>query len=77
MPQNKFYGYENSAFQAQKIFNSPAHFCLKGNNLHNRRSPTYGRRHHNNPCLKGRTIALAQMNIRAGKKKQIKRKFVI
>ncbi|MFZ6038201.1 MAG: hypothetical protein ACOYU1_08240 [Bacteroidota bacterium] len=50
MPQNKFYGYENSAFQAKKTslnakisiaveaFNSLAHFCLKGNNLHNRRS---------------------------------------
>jgi hypothetical protein len=52
MPQNKFCGYENSAFQAKKTslnakisiaveaFNSLAHFCLKGNNLHNRRSPT-------------------------------------
>jgi hypothetical protein len=38
MPQNEFCGYENPAFQAQKVFNSPAHFCLKGNNLHNRRS---------------------------------------
>ena len=46
MPQNKFYGYENSAFQAKKhpwiqksiavkTFNSPANLCLKGNNLHN------------------------------------------
>ncbi|MFZ6037388.1 MAG: hypothetical protein ACOYU1_03955 [Bacteroidota bacterium] len=23
---------------AVEVFNSPAHFCLKGNNLHNRRS---------------------------------------
>jgi hypothetical protein len=45
MPQNKFCGYENSAFQAQKVFNSPANFCLKGNNLHNRRSPTCGQRY--------------------------------
>jgi hypothetical protein len=46
MPQNKFCGYENSAFQAKKhpwiqksiavkTFNSPANLCMKGNNLHN------------------------------------------
>ncbi|PLB86661.1 hypothetical protein C0T31_04565 [Dysgonamonadaceae bacterium] len=51
-----------------EAFNSPAHFCLKGNNLHNRRYATCGQRHHYNCCLKGRTIAVAQMNIRAGKK---------
>jgi len=68
MPQNKFCGYENSAFQAKKVFNSPAPFCLKGNNLHNRRSPTYGKDTTNICCLKGRTIAVAQMNIHAGKK---------
>jgi len=33
-PQNKFCGYEDSAFQAEntfsvEAFNSPAHFCLK------------------------------------------------
>jgi hypothetical protein len=69
MPQNEFCGYENPAFQAKKIFNSPAHFCLKGNNLHNRRSPTCGQRHHYNCCLKGRTTAVAQTNIHTGKKK--------
>jgi hypothetical protein len=42
MPQNKFCGYENPAFQAKKVFNSPANLCLKGNNLHNRRSSTCG-----------------------------------
>jgi len=46
-PQNKFCGYEDSAFQAKilsnteisiavEAFNSPANLCLKGNNLHNR-----------------------------------------
>jgi len=49
MPQNKFCGYENSAFQAKNtleyrnIHRSGSlqfigSFCLKGNNLHNRRS---------------------------------------
>jgi hypothetical protein len=63
MPQNKFCGYENSAFQAQKVFNSPANLCLKGNNLHNRRYATSGQRQQENPCLKGRTTAVVQMNI--------------
>jgi hypothetical protein len=75
MPQNKFCGYENPAFQAQKIFNSPAHFCLKGNNLHNRRSPTCGQRHHYNCCLKGRTTVAALINIFAGKKRTNKTKI--
>jgi hypothetical protein len=30
MPQNKFCGYENSAFQAKKVFNAQTHRCLKG-----------------------------------------------
>ncbi|MFZ6037392.1 MAG: hypothetical protein ACOYU1_03975 [Bacteroidota bacterium] len=60
-----------------EAFNSPVHFCLKGNNLHNRRSPTCGQRHHYHCCLKGRTTAVAQTNIRAGKKEQTKRKYVI
>jgi hypothetical protein len=77
MPQNEFCGYENSAFQAKKVFNSPANFCLKGNNLYNRRSSTCGQRRPFNPCLKGRTTAVAQMNIHTGKKEQTKRKFVI
>jgi hypothetical protein len=51
-----------------EVFNSPANFCLKGNNLHNHRSPTCGQRRPYHYCLKGRTIALAQMNIHAGKK---------
>jgi hypothetical protein len=52
-----------------EAFNSPFHFCLKGNNLHNRRYATCGQRRSCNLCLKGRTIAVAQMNIRVGKKK--------
>jgi hypothetical protein len=87
MPQNEFCGYENSAFQAKntleyteisiaaEAFNSPACFCLKGNNLHNRRSPTYGQRHHYHCCLKGRTIAVAQTNIHTGKKRTNKTKI--
>jgi hypothetical protein len=59
-----------------EAFNLPAHFCLKGNNLHNRRSPTCGQRRPYHYCLKGRTTAVAQMNICTGKK-QTKRKFVI
>jgi len=51
-----------------EVFNSLAYFCLKGNNLHNRRSPTCGQRHHYNCCLKGRTTAVAQTNIHTGKK---------
>ncbi|PLB87286.1 hypothetical protein C0T31_01915 [Dysgonamonadaceae bacterium] len=60
-----------------EVFNSPAHYCLKGNNLHNRRSPTYGKDTTNICCLKGRTIAVVQMNIHTGKKEQTKRKFVV
>ena len=78
MPQNEFCGYENPAFQAENIlkndvslsFDNKANLCLKGNNLHNRRYATCGWRHHNNPCLKGRTIAVVQMNIHAGRKRQ-------
>jgi hypothetical protein len=77
MPQNEFCGYENSAFQAKKVFNSPANLCLKGNNLHNRRSRPADEDTTNICCLKGRTTAVAQTNIDAGKKEQTKRKFVI
>jgi hypothetical protein len=52
-----------------EAFNSPVHFCLKGNNLHNRRSPTCGQRRPCNPCLKGRTTAVAQTNIHTGEKR--------
>ena len=31
--------------------------CLKGNNFHNRRSPTCGQRHRYPSCLKGRTFS--------------------
>ncbi len=75
MPQNKFCGYENSAFQAKKVFNSQAHFCLKGNNIHNRRSPTCGQRHHYHCCLKGRTTVAALINICTGKKRTNKTKI--
>ncbi len=51
--------------------NSPAYFCLKGNNLHNRRYATCGRRHPNHYCLKGRTTAVVQMNIHTGKKRTL------
>jgi hypothetical protein len=64
MPQNEFCGYENPAFQAKKIFNSPAHFCLKGNKY-----ATCGQRHPYNYCLKGRTTAVAQMNIHTDEKR--------
>ncbi|MFZ6038779.1 MAG: hypothetical protein ACOYU1_11200 [Bacteroidota bacterium] len=42
-----------------EVFDSPAHFRLKGNNLHNRRSPTCGQKRPYNYCLKGRTLAAA------------------
>ena len=42
-----------------EVFNSLAYFCLKGNNLHNRRSPTCGKDTTNICCLKGRTVAAA------------------
>ena len=51
-----------------EVFNSPANRCLKGNNLQNRRSPTCGQRRPCNLCLKGRTLAVVQMNIRTSKK---------
>ncbi len=47
-----------------EVFNSPAHFCLKGNNLHNRKSPTCGRRRPSNLCLKGRTSELRIISYR-------------
>jgi len=75
MPQNEFCGYANPTFQAKKVFNTRTHPCLKGNNLHNRRSPTCGQRHHNNPCLKGRTIAVVRMNIHTGEKRTNKTKI--
>ena len=62
---------------AVEVFNSPANRCLKGNNLHNRRSPTCGQRRPCNPCLKGRTIVAVQMNIHVGKKEQTKRKLLV
>jgi len=51
-----------------EVFNSLAYFCLKGNNLHNRRSPTCGQRRPYHYCLKGRTLAVVQMNIHTGRK---------
>jgi hypothetical protein len=51
-----------------EVLNSPSHFCLKGNNLHNRQSMTCGQKRSYNYCLKGRTIAAASINICAGKK---------
>ena len=75
MPQNEFCGYENSAFQAKKVFNLPAHFCLKGKNIHNRRYATCGQRHHYHCCLKGRTIVAALRNTFAGKKRTNKTKI--
>ena len=60
---------------AVEAFNSPANLCLKGNNLHNRRSPTYGQRRPYHCCLKGRTTEVAQMNIHAGKKRTNKTKI--
>jgi hypothetical protein len=58
-----------------EAFNSLAYFCLKGNNLHNRRSPTCGQRHPYHYCLKGRTTAVAQTNIHAGEKRTNKTKI--
>jgi hypothetical protein len=58
-----------------EVFNSPANLCLKGNNLHNRRSPTCGQRHHYHCCLKGRTTAVTQTNIHIGKKRKNKTKI--
>ena len=60
---------------AVEAFNSPANLCLKGNNLHNRRSPTYGQRRPYHCCLKGRTTAVVQTNIHAGKKRTNKTKI--
>jgi len=82
MPLTKFCGYENSAFQAKntfavEAFNSPASLCLKGNNLHNRRYATCGRRRPYHCCLKGRTTAVTQTNTCAGKNKPTGLKFVI
>jgi hypothetical protein len=53
-----------------KLFNSPASFRLKGNNLDNHGSPTCGQRYNNRYCLKGRTIVAALINICVGKKNQ-------
>jgi hypothetical protein len=77
MPQNEFCGYENPAFQAENIlkndvslsFDNKANLCLKGNNLHNRRYATCGQRRSYHCCLKGRTTAVAQTNIHAGRKR--------
>jgi hypothetical protein len=54
-----------------EVFNSPANRCLKGNNLQNRRSPTCGQRRPCNLCLKGRTLAVVQMNIHTDKKRTL------
>jgi len=58
-----------------EAFNSPAHHCLKGNNLHNRRSPTCGQRRPYHYCLKGRTTAVEQTNIHTGEKRTNKTKI--
>ena len=62
-------------FKPKKVFNSPAHFCLKGNNLHNRRSRPADEDTTNICCLKGRTTAVAQMNICNGEKRTNKMKI--
>jgi hypothetical protein len=62
-------------FKPKKGFNSRTHHCLKGKNIHNRRSPTCGQRRPCNPCLKGRTLAVVQMNIHTGKKRTNKTKI--
>jgi hypothetical protein len=43
----------------------------EGNNLHNHRSPTCGQRRSYHYCLKGRTLAVVQMNIHTGKKRTL------
>ncbi len=58
-----------------RSFNSPSYFCLKGKNLHNRRSPTCGQRRSYHCCLKGRTIVAALINIFAGEKRTNKTKI--
>jgi len=69
MPQNKFCGYENSAFQAQKVFNARTHRCLKGKNIHNRRSPTCGQRCNKHTLPERQNYRrVVQMNIHTGKK---------
>jgi hypothetical protein len=55
---------------AVEAFNSPANLCLKGNNLHNRRSPSCGKDTTTGYCLKGRTIVAALINICVGKNNQ-------
>jgi hypothetical protein len=69
MPQNKFCGYENPAFQAQKVFNARTHRCLKGKNIHNRRSPTCGQRYNKHTLPERQNYRrVVQMNIHTGKK---------
>jgi len=53
-----------------EVFNSPAYFCLKGNNLDNHGSPTCGKDTTTGYCLKGRTIVAASINICVGKNNQ-------
>jgi hypothetical protein len=77
MPQNKFCGYENSAFQAQKVFNARTHRCLKGKNIHNRRSPTCGQRCNKHTLPERQNFCrVVQMNIHTGKNKPTGLKFL-
>jgi hypothetical protein len=87
LPQNKCCGYENSAikpktpsnteiFIAAEAFNSPAHFCLKGNNLHNPVT-TCGQRRPCHCCLKAEPLQLHKRISPSAESEQTKRKFVI
>jgi len=60
-----------------EAFNSPANFCLKGNNLHNRRSPTCGQRYKKHMLPERQNYCSCTDEYLHRQKEQTKRKFVI
>ena len=64
-------------FKPKKVFNSRTHHCLKGKNIHNRRSSTCGQRHNNRILPERQNYCSCIENICVGERKPTELKFVI
>ncbi|WP_129594811.1 hypothetical protein [Seramator thermalis] len=64
-------------FKSKKVFNSRTHHCLKGKNIHNRRSSTWGQRHNNQIQPERQNYCSCIENICVGERKPTELKFVI
>ena len=64
-------------FKPKKVFNSRTHHCLKGKNIHNRRSSTWGQRHNNRIQPERQNYCSCIENICVGERKPTELKLVI